>query len=604
MISKKHYKLSLAIQKAIKIVRHEGLLGFAKRLMSRLRQPLAWRTDYATWIRKYGTIDDEQCRQIRDHILAFSDQPLLSVVMPVHQPSLTFLKAAITSIHTQLYPRWELCIASSNTIDAEFKEILSYYATKDSRIKTIYVEVDASILQLSNFALHDVTGEFIVFFTPKDQLSEQALYHIAKAINCNPDAHIIYSDEDQIDEKGNCLEPHFKCEFNYELFLAQNIPFTLGVYKRSLLSDIEGLRIGYEEAAHYDLSLRALEHVKASQIIHLPYVLYHQRVLSDREKLLSAKVARKAVRKHLQRRKIQAGVQPAPECQCYNRIRFPLPDRLPLVSILIPTKDQANLLNKCITSIIERSSYPNFEITIIDNGSIESKTQELFSKLASQKIRIIKDVAPFNFSTLNNYGARVTDGPILCLMNNDIEVLSSDWLEEMVSFAIRSDIGCVGARLWYPSGFLQHGGVITGMGDVAGHAHLNLKKGELGYFGRAALHQQLSAVTAACLVVKRAIFEQVGGLDEQLSVAYNDIDFCLRVQQSGYRNIWTPYAEMIHYESATRGYETSPEKQARLQKETNLMQQRWGDILLNDPAYSPNLSLRQPSFTYAFPPRT
>ncbi len=270
---------------------------------------------------------------------------------------------------------------------------------------------------------------------------------------------------------------------------------------------------------------------------------------------------------------------------------------------MIPTRDRADLLGPCIDSILKRSSYPNFEIIIIDNGSVEPATTQLFTRLPTDRVRVVWDDSPFNFSALNNHGARVAKGEILCLMNNDIEVLTPDWLEEMVSFAHRDEIGCVGARLWYPSGFLQHAGVITGVGGVAGHAHLNLLRGDRGYFNRAVLHQSFSVVTAACLLVRQAVFEQVGGLDESLAVAYNDVDFCLRVREAGYRNVWTPYAEMVHYESATRGYETTPAKRARLEQEMTLLRQRWGEQLFNDPAYSPNLNLKKPDFAYAFPPR-
>jgi GT2 family glycosyltransferase len=253
---------------------------------------------------------------------------------------------------------------------------------------------------------------------------------------------------------------------------------------------------------------------------------------------------------------------------------------------------------------LQRSTYPNLEIIILDNGSTEPATAQLFSQLPKDRVRILRDDRPFNFSSLNNHGASLAQGDFLCLMNNDIEVITPDWLEEMIAFAQRPNIGCVGARLWYPSGFLQHGGIILGMGGVAGHAHLNLRRGDPGYCSRAILHQSFSAVTAACLVMRRDLFYQVGGFDEALAVAFNDVDLCLRVRQAGFHNVWTPYAEMIHHESASRGYETEPHKQARLQIEANFIQQHWGDILFNDPAYSPNLSLEHHDFSCAFPIRS
>ena len=284
-------------------------------------------------------------------------------------------------------------------------------------------------------------------------------------------------------------------------------------------------------------------------------------------------------------------------------MRFALPEPAPLVSLIIPTRDHAALLQTCLDSVLERSSYPAYEILVIDNGSVEPETAALFARLPGDRVRVLRDDAPFNYSALNNRAAREARGELLCLMNNDIEVLTPDWLEEMVSFAAQPDIGCVGARLWYPDGRLQHGGVIHGLGGVAGHSHKYAPRDYVGYFHRAVLHQDFSAVTAACLVVRKAVYEQVGGLDESLAVAFNDVDFCMRVREAGYRNVWTPYAEMIHHESVTRGQEDNPEKQARFAGEIRRMQARWGDAILREPAYSPNLSLDHEDFSLAWPPR-
>jgi GT2 family glycosyltransferase len=257
----------------------------------------------------------------------------------------------------------------------------------------------------------------------------------------------------------------------------------------------------------------------------------------------------------------------------------------------------------CLDSLIQRTTYSNYEVIIVDNGSVEDATQQLFDRLPKDRFRILRDESPFNFSTLNNKAARVACGELLCLMNNDIEILTPDWLEEMVSFAVRPDIGCVGARLWYPDGRLQHGGCVLGVGGVCGHSHKYLQQGHTGYFGRAVLHQSFSAVTAACLLVRRHVFEEVGGLDEQLVVAFNDIDFCLRVREAGYRNVWTPYAEMNHHESASRGTEDTRAKQIRFSSEVDFMQSRWYRKLFDDPAYSPNLTCDCEDFSYAWPPR-
>jgi GT2 family glycosyltransferase len=274
-----------------------------------------------------------------------------------------------------------------------------------------------------------------------------------------------------------------------------------------------------------------------------------------------------------------------------------------LLSIIIPTRDNADILEVCVNSILDKTTYPNYEIIVIDNGSVEKATLKLFSSWPKDKIRVIRDESPFNFSAINNRAAKSARGELICLMNNDIEIITPDWAEEMASFATMDEVGSVGARLWYPDGRLQHGGVIIGLGGVAGHAHKYIGKSEYGYFARAILHQSMSAVTAACLMVRRTVYEAVDGLDEELSIAFNDIDFCLRLREAGYRNIWTPYAEMIHHESISRGTEDDEEKQARFNGEIRFMEKRWGDKLATDPAYNPNLTIDREDFSLASPPR-
>ena len=286
-----------------------------------------------------------------------------------------------------------------------------------------------------------------------------------------------------------------------------------------------------------------------------------------------------------------------------NRVRYALPMVAPKVSIVICTRDRADLLASCVDSIIERSTYRNYEVLIVDNGSTEEATFRLFDRLPSKRFRILRDESAFNFSALNNRAVQAADGEYICLLNNDIEILTPNWIEEMLSFSIQPGVGAVGARLWYPGGGLQHAGVILGLGGVANHVHRNLRRGDLGYFGRAALHQSFSAVTGAALMIKKSIYQEVGGLDEKLQVTFNDIDFCLRVRAAGYRNVWTPYAEMIHHESATRGYDVAPHQKARAEQESLLMKQRWGDLLRRDPAYSLNLSIETEDMRMAWPPR-
>ena len=565
--------------------------------------------DYAEWVRRYDTLTDETRASIRTRIEAFSHKPLISVLMPTYNPKAQWLTEAIESVRNQIYPYWELCIADDASTEKAVRDLLEWYTKEDARIKVIFREKNGHISAASNSALTLASGQWIALLDHDDLLTEHALFWVADAINHNPEAGLIYSDEDKIDVMGKRYDPYFKCELNYELLLAQNMVSHLGVYKLDLLKSLGGFRTGFEGAQDYDLALRAIEQLSPEKIAHIPRVLYHWRAvpgstaLAADEKNYAADAGRLAVAEHLKRRRIAADVTAAPEAPALNRVRFTLPNPLPLVSVIIPTRDHVDLLSTCVHSILKLTTYPVFEIIIIDNGSVESETAVFFASLPADRVKIIRDDSPFNFSALNNHGAQAAHGELLCLMNNDIEILTPDWLEEMVSFAMQPEVGCVGARLWYPDGRLQHGGVILGVGGVAGHSHKYVQRGDGNYFGRAVLHQSLSAVTAAVLLVRRPVFDAVNGLDEALVIAFNDVDFCLRIQAAGYRNVWTPYAEMIHHESVSRGNEDTPEKQARFTNEVHKMQARWGEKLMLDPAYSPNLSLDYEDFSLAWPPR-
>lgn len=383
----------------------------------------------------------------------------------------------------------------------------------------------------------------------------------------------------------------------------------LGVYHRELIWSLGGFRSGFDGSQDYDLALRVIAAIPRNQIVHIPRILYHWRsiagsvALARSEKHFCEPAARRAVAEHLQ----SSGggtVEMAPESPAHHRIKYPRPIESPLVSIVICTRDHEALLRTAVESIRMFSTYPNYELVIVDNGSRDPNAVAYLASLASQPgIQVIRDDSPFNYSRLNNGAVAHCRGDIVCLLNDDIEVVTPDWLEEMVSFAVKPDVGAVGARLWYPDGTLQHGGVIIGAGGVAGHAHLRLPKGSPGYCSRAVLQQELSAVTGACLMIRRKVYQQVGGLDEQIAVAFNDIDFCLRLRAAGYRNIWTPFAELIHHESASRGYEDNPEKIARFQREIRFMQSRWGTTLASDPHYNPNLSLRSGDYSIDCRPR-
>jgi glycosyltransferase involved in cell wall biosynthesis len=521
------------------------------------------------------------------------------------------LEGAIRSVQAQLYPNWELCIADDASTDKAIHSILEHYSIEDSRIKVVFRKENGHISAASNSALELVTGEWTALLDHDDLLSEQALFWVAEAINRNPEVQLIYSDEDKIDTVNRRFDPYFKCNWNLDLFYSHNMFSHLGVYRTDLLNDVGGFRLGMEGSQDYDLVLRCIERIRPNQIHHIPRVLYHWRMhagstaQSVETKPYAMLAGESSLNEHFQRRKIDAKVELIGHGY---RVRYSLPAIPPLVSLIIPTRDKLQLIQACVESIITKTTYPNYEILIIDNGSVDIATLEYFNSLkADSRIRVVRDDQPFNYSALNNAASKLTHGEILGLINNDIEVISPEWLSEMVGIALQPGIGSVGARLWYPDLTLQHGGVILGLGAsrVAGHAHHQLPKRHYGYFGRASLTNSFSAVSAACLVIQKAIYEEIGGMNEvDLPVSFNDVDFCLRLHEKGYRNVWTPYAELYHYESASRGHENTPEKQARFNQEVQYMKQRWGDILLRDPCYSPNLTLDHADFSLAWPPRT
>jgi glycosyltransferase involved in cell wall biosynthesis len=605
------------LNKAIQLYRREGLAGIrhglrivatAVQVIPALGSGEFDRNDYAEWIRRYDTLTDEIRATMCTRIGKFAYQPLISVVMPVYNPKPEWLIEAIESVRKQIYPHWELCIADDASPDKSIRPILERYTREDTRIKVVYRETNGHISAASNSALELACGEWVALLDHDDLLSEQALFWVVDAIHQNPDAHLIYSDEDKIDEVGRRFDPYFKCDWNVDLFYSHNMITHLGVYRTELIIDIGGFRAGLEGAQDYDLALRCIEYIEPNQIHHIPRVLYHWRMHAESTaqsadaKPYAMLAGERALNEHFQRRSINAKVEFVGHGY---RVRYAQPDNLPMVSLIIPTRNGLQLIRQCIDSILEKTNYPNYKILIVDNGSDDPATLQYFDELqAETRVRVVHDNRPFNFSALNNAAVKLARGEVLGLLNNDLEVISPEWLTEMVSISLQPGVGAVGARLWYPDNTLQHGGVIAGVGGVAGHSHKNLARYQYGYFSRAVLIQSFSVVTAACLVIRKAIYEEVGGLNEtNLQIAFNDVDFCLRVREAGYRNVWTPYAELYHHESATRGYEDTPEKQARFAKEVQYMKQRWGKLLLSDPAYSPNLTLDHQDFSLAWPPR-
>lgn len=565
---------------------------------------------YTAWVKQFDTVGAGERIVLRRDLRALPRHPLISIVMPVYNPDLAQLSSAIDSVRAQIYENWELCIADDASIDASVASILKQYASADSRIKVSFREHNGHIAACSNSALELATGEWVALLDQDDLLTEHALAVVAATIVEHPKAGLIYSDEDKIDESGARCSPFFKPDWNPELLLGQNYISHLGVYRRTLLREIGGFREGYEGAQDYDLALRCAEKLQPAQIKHIPRVLYHWRMVEGsvaavaEAKPYAPKAARRAIADHLQRRNIEAAVVPCPENREWHRVIYDLPEPYPLVSVVIPTRDQLALLQRCLASLREKTDYAPIEIVIVDNASIEPETHAFLRDLAKDaRVQVLTDADEFNFSRLINRGARAARGEILALVNNDIETNTSGWLREMVSHAVRREVGAVGARLWYPDGTLQHAGVVLGLHGVASHAFQRFPPQPVSPMNRTfVLSQNYSAVTAACMVLRKRIFDDVGGFDENLPNNFNDVDFCLRLRERGWQIIWTPYADLIHHESASRGRDFGPTEHAQLYREAVYMQEKWGEQLRRDPFYSPNLSLSV-GMTLAWPPR-
>ncbi|HFK5027494.1 TPA: glycosyltransferase [Escherichia coli] len=560
---------------------------------------------YEEWIETVELPSLPGNKEVSLMLASMTHPPVISIVIPVYNPAEIYLRACLDSVLAQSYPHWELCIADDRSPKEHVQRVLREYEAKDSRIKVVYRKHNGHISAASNSALEIAKGDFVALLDHDDVLPEHAMLFMAQAICEQPHTQILYSDEDKINARGERFDPHFKSDWNPDLFFSQNYVSHLGVYRRSLLQQIGGFRLGVEGSQDQDLLLRCLPHVAAEQIVHIPRVLYHWRTiegstaLASGEKSYTTEAGIKALRDYFSKQQPEVTVEAGLVPNTY-RVRYPISEPAPLVSLLIPTRDRRALTETAVRSIVDCSTYTHFEILILDNGSVEQETLDFFAQIQQEdsRVRVLRYDHPFNYSAINNFGVRHAKGAIIGLVNNDIEVINPDWLTEMVSHCMRPEIGCVGAKLYYSNDTIQHGGVILGIGGVAGHSHKQYPRHHPGYFSRLLLTQNLSAVTAACLLIRKNIYEEVAGLDEEnLHIAFNDVDFCLKVREAGYRNLWTPYAELYHYESISRGAEDSPEKLARFAREVNFMKSKWGKHLELDPFYSPNLTKSREDFS-------
>jgi len=589
------------------VLQNEGWSGFRQRMRGALSK--GERIDYQEWIRRYDRWTDSERERIRKKMVRMQNKPLISILMPTYNTRVKWLKQAIKSVQAQVYPNWQLCIADDASTNPAVLELLERASSQDERIKVTFRAENGHISAASNSALALCEGEWVALMDHDDLLAEHALFCVVEAINLHSQARLVFSDEDKVSGRGYRFEPYFKCDFNRDLFYSHNMISHLGVYRRDIVENIGGFREGLEGAQDYDLALRFIETIEPENIVHIPRVLYHWRRHAGSttrglgEKPYSIDAGARALQEHFDRTGTVATVEGSPTG---IRTRYKLPSEPPLVTLIIPTRNGYRLLKNCMDSIRQKTTYPNYQILIVDNGSDQQETLEYLGKISMEPdISVRRDDRPFNFAALNNAAVKQAGGTLVALVNDDIEVITPGWLDEMVSLALQPGVGAVGAKLLYPNGNIQHAGVVLGLGGVAGHAFRLFPREDPGYHYRAQLTSSYSAVTAACLVIRKSTYLDIGGMEEEgLAIAFNDTDLCIRVRETGLRNVWTPHAVLFHHESASRGYEDNPEKQARFKSEIRFMQKRWGRKLLEDPCYSPNLTLHFEDFSYAWPPRT
>jgi len=598
----------------IRVYRREGLAGVKYRIgqlqtgsiiRNNHKENIPAALSYNDWVRWYDTFSQYDRQAINQRIKQMNYKPLISVIMPVYNSQEKWLRLAIESVYRQLYPNWELCIADDCSSQTHVREVLEEYQRKDSRIKVVFRSENGHISKASNSALDLAEGEFIALLDHDDELSEHALYLVVEELNRNKELDFIYSDQDKIDTNGERYDPYFKPDFNPDLLRSQNYVDHLSVFRTSIVRNLGGWRPEFDGSQDYDMVLRVVERTTPSRVRHIPYVLYHWRSVSGSiasdagDKGYAASRSRQALAEHLRRLGIEAKITSNYPALSIHRVVYPLPAEPPLVSVIVPTKDGIEFLKPCIDGLLNKTDYPKFEVIVVNNCSEKPETHTFLTNVSTDsRIKVLDyNQPPFNYSRINNFAVREAAGDILVFLNNDVEVINRDWLREMVSHAIRPEIGAVGARLYYPDDTVQHAGVFLGYKGRAGHFYRYTPRYWMGHWARGVLTQNLTAVTAACMVIRRAVFDAVGGFDEEnFSITFNDVDLCLRIHQKGYRNLYTPFAELYHLESKTRGL-------LAIRSEEDYFVEKWKYLLESDPAYNPNITLESEDLSPAFPPR-
>lgn len=595
-------KLDKYVEKGIRYWKSQGAAALAEKVVTKVKNVRQGPPSYQKWIRHHLPDRNELEKQKKT---SFGYRPKISFVVPLYKTPEKYLRRLTESFQEQTYSNWELCFSDGSGAQSPLTELLKELTAKDNRIKYVSHEEPLQISENTNSAIEIATGDFIAFADHDDELTPNALFECVKAINEKPQTLVIYTDEDKMSMDGHkFFQPHFKPDYNPDLLCTVNYICHLFVISRKVIEKVGGLRSEFDGAQDYDFVLRCVEAVKDEEICHIPKILYHWRCHEDstaenpESKLYAFEAGRRAVQAHYERTGIHAEVFKGEYLGLY-RTKF-IRDHDPLISIIIPNKDHIDDLKRCMESIEQKSTYKNYEYIIVENNSTDSATFEYYKKLEAEnpKVRMVYWDGVFNYSAINNYGASFAKGEYLLLLNNDTEIINPDCLEELLGYCMRKDVGAVGARLYYEDDTIQHAGVVIGFGGIAGHCFVQQKRGTTGYCHRIICAQDYSAVTAACMMVKKSAFDAVGGLSEELAVAFNDIDFCMKLRKAEYLIVYNPYAELYHYESKSRGLEDTPEKVARFNKEIATFEKKWPEILENgDPYYNPNLTLKSQDFS-------
>ena len=582
------------IKKGIRYLKHYGVRGFYARLLERFEER---EVEYQEWYEKNKPSEEELARQRKKK---WKEPVTISVLVPAYRTPEAFLRQMIESVLNQTYPYLELCIADGSGENISVEKVVKEYQAKDQRVRYQRLEKNEGIAGNTNAAIRMATGDYLALFDHDDLLAPNALFEVASTIEKDK-ADVVYTDEDKVtsDLKEN-FQPHFKPDFNPDLLCSNNYICHLFVVKRSLALKLGGQDPAYDGAQDYDFIFRCTE--EAEKIVHIAKILYHWRVHqastadNPTSKMYAFDAGKRAIEAHLQRIGAKAEVSHTKDLGFY-RVKYQVQGN-PKVSIVIPNKDEKETLKKCLESIWQKTTYSNYEIILVENNSTTREIRDYYQELDGKNgVRVVYWDKEFNYSAINNFGISYAKGEYILCLNNDITVISPEWMEELLANCQRPEVGIVGARLYYPDNTIQHAGIVLGMGGCAGSLFVGLARSRGGYLHKAALQQDLSAVTAACFMVKKEAFEKVGGFEEKLAVAFNDVDFCLKVRHAGYLVVYDPYAELYHHESKTRGYENTEAKKRRFQEEIEYMRCHWMPDILRDPYYNENLSLKASDYS-------